>query len=317
MSQPPRARRLAERRTRRQRIGCVVAADHDGVASRGLLRKAGLTDDDIREEIEAGRWYRLGRHTIGITQRATTGRSAWWWAVWEAGPGAVLDGVTALQAAGLTGWQEGRLFVCVPGHNRVHELEGVVLHRPRRTPPTAGAGVPRLRPEVAAIRAAEWAASDRQAATILAMTVQQRLVPGQRLLAEWEAALRSSRRELLEVVIRDICAGAQSLGELDFAALCRERGLPEPTRQVLRKGPRGRVYLDVFWEDLRVHVEIDGVQHGRGLAPVDDALRQNAVHLDGNVSLRIPVLGLRLFADRFMDQVAMALGHAQRRRASG
>ena len=50
-----------------------------------------------------------------------------------------------------------------------------------------------------------------------------------------------------------------SLGELDFARLCRERGLPEPTRQAVCKGPDGRVFLDVRWECGLV-VEIDGVR---------------------------------------------------------
>jgi len=272
-----------------------------------MLLAAGLTAGDVRAEIEAGRWARLGVHTIGITVRDPQGRARWWWAVWESGSGSVLDGVTALEVAGLTGWREEVIHVSVPRGNRAHRLPGVQLHRSRDIGATMPAGVPRTRPEKAAVRAALWARSDRQAATLVAMAVQQRLVPPQRLLVEWSTVGRTSRRALLDMVVQDVCNGAHSLGELDFASLCRARGLPEPTRQAVQQGRGGRIYLDVWWEELGVHVEIDGFQHDLGLAPVRDALRHNDVLLRGGTSLRIPVLGLRLYPDSFLDQVATAL----------
>jgi very-short-patch-repair endonuclease len=101
--------------------------------------------------------------------------------------------------------------------------------------------------------------------------------------------------------------GVQSLGELDFARLCRSRGLPEPARQVVRQGPRGRIYLDVRWERHRLVVEIDGAQHREGLAVTADNLRRNALTLQHDTVLRIDLIGLRLFEDEFMAQVAYAL----------
>ena len=96
------------------------------------------------------------------------------------------------------------------------------------------------------------------------------------------------------------------MGELDFAMLCRRRGLPDPSRQVIRRGPRGRVYLDVCFDDLGVIVEIEGTHHDSVLNAIDDALRQN--HLSTSDSLlRIPVTGLRLHPDMFMDQVERLL----------
>ena len=88
--------------------------------------------------------------------------------------------------------------------------------------------------------------------------LQQRLTRPDRVLAVWREVRRSSRRALLDTVIPDICDGAHSLGELDFAQLCRRVGLPPPTRQVVRTGPGGRIYLDVAWEDVGLVVEIDG-----------------------------------------------------------
>ncbi|NUO36328.1 MAG: hypothetical protein HOQ27_14860, partial [Dermatophilaceae bacterium] len=74
----------------------------------------------------------------------------------------------------------------------------------------------------------------------------------------------------------------------------------------VRNGRRGRIYLDVRWSCGLV-VEIDGVQHTWGLAPVLDALRQNDVTLAKNTVLRIPNIGLRLEEDAFMEQVEQAL----------
>ena len=95
------------------------------------------------------------------------------------------------------------------------------------------------------------------------------------------------------------------MGDLDFAVMCRRRGLPEPRRQVLVE-QSGRVYLDVEFDGGLV-VEIDGGHHARALAPVDDALRQNSLTLTRRLVLRIPVLGLRLQQDAFMDQIAEGL----------
>lgn len=77
----------------------------------------------------------------------------------------------------------------------------------------------------------------------------------------------------------------------------------------MRSGSHGRVYLDVFWDEFNLHVEIQGAQHFQGTAGVDDALRFNDLAL-GNTDMRtlqIPVLGLRICPDKFLDQVARAV----------
>ncbi len=300
MPRPPR-RRLP--RAERARIGGEVAADHDGVAHRRELRARGVTRADIRTEVAAGRWRTEGRHTVVIGTGAMSEEARRWHAVWEAGPGAILDGVSALQAAGLKGFTHTTIDVSMPRANRRHQVSGVRVRRRQVLGAAAGAGLPRARPELAAVRAAEWAATDRTAVLILCLVVQQRLVPSERLLASWRAVRQSRRRALLDQVVDDICDGAHSLGELDFAAMCRTVGLPPPSRQVVRTGPGGRIYLDVAWEDIGLVVEIDGGQHALALSPVDDALRQNEVTLSADMVLRIPVLGLRLEPDPFLDQV--------------
>ncbi|WP_238146884.1 hypothetical protein [Ornithinimicrobium murale] len=161
--------------------------------------------------------------------------------------------------------------------------------------------------EAATLNAAQWAVSDRQAALLLVMPVQQRLTTGDRLLVEWTARRRVARAEFISSILRDVTAGAEALGELDFARLCREHAVPEPTRQVVREGLKGRIFLDVQWEDYRAGVEIDGGQHGMGLKRVEDALRDNELLLAKNPMLRIPIVGLRTHQEEFLDQVRRLL----------
>jgi hypothetical protein len=302
---------MAKRTTRqsravRARIGASIAALHDGVAHRSELRDAGLSRHDVASEVAAGRWRRAGRHTVVIGTADPTGEAMLWRAIWETGAGAALDGASALVAGGLTGFTPEVIDVSLPTDNRRHQVAGVRRHRRVQPLVTAGAGLPRVRPELAVIHAAQWARSDRQAALLLCLVLQQRLVAPDALLTAWRGFTRSRRRQLIEVVVRDVCDGAQSLGELDFASLCRARGLPSPTRQSVRVLAGGRVYLDVAWDGIGLVVEIDGGHHALALSPVDDALRQNEVVLGAERVLRIPVLGLRLEPDAFLNQVVRA-----------
>ena len=280
-----------------------------------MLLQAGLTPGQIVTEIDHGAWSRAGAHTLCITSDVPTGRALWWRAIWESGSRSALDGVTAMLAAGLQHWDEPVIHVAVPNNATVRRLEGVRHHRLRDLGPGISSGLRRTPTDVAVVRAVHWARTDRQAATLVAMSVQQRLVTPDALLLRWQQTRHGSTSSVLGDVVRDVCDGAHSLNELDFAAECRRRGLPEPTRQAVRTGRNGRVYLDVFWEELGVHVEIHGAQHFQGTAGLHDALRHNDLQLSDRtlVSLQIPVLGLRTTPEPFFAQITHALRTAQAR----
>ncbi|MFV0460823.1 MAG: hypothetical protein ACK5MT_18865 [Actinomycetales bacterium] len=294
-------------RQTRAALAQAIAAEHDGVVHRRDLRAVGITHDDVRTEIRAGRWARAGWHTLVIGAGEPQGRGLLWRATWECGAGAVLDGAASLVAAGMTGFELASIDVCLPKNNRCHQVVGVRLRRTAAVPPLSGAGIPRVAPAWAAIRAAQRAVSDRQAALLLCLSVQQRLLHAPHLLDAWRQVSRSHRRAVIESVVQDLCEGAHSLGELDFAKLCRRHRLPAPTRQQVRHGPNGRVYLDVYFEAARLVVEVDGGHHNLGLNPVFDALRQNELTLGADRVLRIPLLGLRLNEADFMGQLRRAL----------
>ncbi|MGL4743966.1 MAG: hypothetical protein ACRCXL_06195 [Dermatophilaceae bacterium] len=176
-------------------------------------------------------------------------------------------------------------------------------------PPTRAAGILRADVPMAAVNAAAWSVSHRQAVLLICLVLQQRLTTPDRLQSAWDAGrtrVLRGRRDLLDLVVDDVCDGVDSLGELDVAGLCREAGLPEPDRQVVRTVSGGRVYLDLRWDSIGLVVEIDGGHHALALSTVDDALRQNAVVLRDDRVLRIPVLGLRMARQQFLGQLVRA-----------
>ena len=303
-SRPANLRRARRRRVER------LAAGQEGVLSRPQLYAAGVTRWEVRANLRAQRWRRLGPQTISLRTGPLTPGAADWVAVLEGGPRAFLDGASSLRAGGLRKFDVPRIRVSVPRGARVRRVRGVDVRQTRRWSPDdldRGPGVPRSRNEVAAVRAALWAASDRQAALVLTMVVQQGLVTPTALGVEALRVRRDRRRRLLHAVILDLGAGVRSLGERDFARECRRRGLPEPSRQVLRRGRDGRYYLDVLWEAWGLVVEIDGIQHSWAQNVVGDALRQNTVTLTNATVLRLPLLGLRVAADEFFAQIEEAL----------
>lgn len=287
----------------------ALAEMQEHLLSRRQLFAGGVTRASLRANLQAGRWRAWGRHTIALHSGPLAQRALWWRAVIEAGPRAMLDGVSALQAAGLSGVDSDTVRVSVPRGARVPKVAGATVRQTRRLSrhDLAGPGLPRVRPDAAVVRAALWARSDKQATFFLTAAVQQRLCRPEDVARAVLGIRRHRRRRLLLDVSTQLLDGVRALGELDFARLCVEHGLPRPERQSLRRTARGTAYLDVEWPQYAVVAEIDGVHHLSAPVAVDDALRQNSVVLQHAVVLRIPHLGLRVAPAEFMAQVRRAL----------
>jgi very-short-patch-repair endonuclease len=286
-----------------------LASTQSDVVSRRQLYGAGLTRWQVAAQLKAQRWQRLGDQAVCLHNGPVTDAQHQWAAVFQGGPRAKLDGAAALVAGGLERYTVDRLRVSVPRGAQARRTPTYDVRQTRRWDeadrmPT---GVPRARPAPAAVRGALWAVSDRQATYLLTVTVQQGMATAEAVAVEALTVKRHKRRLLVQAVVSELLDGARSLGEIDVARELRARGLPSPTRQAVRKDNRGRYYLDLYWPEWRLVLEIDGIHHAWAENVVSDALRQNSLAIAGDTVLRLPLLGLRLRPDDFFEQIEEAL----------
>lgn len=287
--------------------GCAVAwrlAARQALAvSRQQLSAAGVPRWVIRRELAMGRWQTFGRQVVILHNgplSAETRRAA---AALEVSPVAALDGPTALQAAGAKGLTDTVPVVSAPKGSRPRRPRGVTVHETRRfrEDDVLTNGTRRMRPAVAAVHAALWAVTDRQAMLFLTITVQQRLATVAQLAEVLGRVRRHRRRLLLTQVLCDVAGGAQSLGELDVARALRRRGLPEPVRQAVRRRADGRQYLDCEFPAFALVLEIDGIGHLEALQMLADLLRDLTLGSEGTLVIRIPLIAWRLGEEQVLD----------------
>ncbi len=268
----------------------------------------GIERYEVRAELRAGRWRKGGRQTIRVAH-GNQQLATWWIALLEVGGGAVLDGVSALVAAGMSIMKEHQLDVAVQKSANPCKVRGVVVHETRRFERTSVItdGLPRMRPATAAVHAVLWARTEREAAAIVLTAAQQGLFTLQDFAHEAAKVRRDKRTALLRSLVDDIGGGVEALGEREFARLCRQRGFPKPTRQLRRKTPSGSWRYDTVWQEYKTTAEINGAHHQRLEQAMKDALKENVMRLDGQVVVCIPNLALRLDPAPFIDQVEAAL----------
>ena len=142
-----------------------LADGQGGVVSRRQAYAAGLTRGEVRAQVKARRWQRVWTRSICLHTGEVSPVGRRWAAVFEGGKRAMLDGEASLVASGLEHYTVSVHRVSVPRGVKPLQGRGLDIRRTRRwsTKDLAGAGVPRTRVPVAAVRAAMWAASDRQA----------------------------------------------------------------------------------------------------------------------------------------------------------
>lgn len=273
------------------------------VVSRRQLYAAGVPRWVVRRELALGRWQRPGRQTVALHNGPLEPRARRWVAVLEGGPRCALDGISALQESGIEALTDDVVHVIAAKGSRRVKVKGVRFHESRRwdAQDLVTGGIPRTAPAVAAVHAALWARSDRQATFFLTLAVQQQKASALELLHAAEKVRRHPRRRLLQRVIRELDGGVRSLNELDVAVAMRQRGLPEPARQSLRRRPSGRQYLDADFPDHEITLEIDGPQHDEPEARLQDLLRDLGLATEGRTVIRIPMVAWTLDRDRVLD----------------
>ena len=225
----------------------------------------------------------------------------------EAGPGSALAGCSALVESGWRGSERGIVDVHTL-RGRRHRFEPLPswlrLHHPHDEP-AAGGLPPRTRAARAALDAASWARSDREAVMVLASSVQQGLTQPRHLERELAAGQRR-RAACIRDALMDLSEGATSSNEIVFLRQCRARSLPRPRMQTNRVGGRRRTDAEFRMPNGRLLiVEIDGIGHLDVSSWHSDVARHNELAVDtGALILRVTGWEVRNDPDPFFDLLA-------------
>jgi Protein of unknown function (DUF559) len=267
----------------------------------------------VRWRLHSGRWQRPCRGVLVTHSGGISETERLWIAVLGAGPQAVLGGLTAARLDGLAGFDDRATHLLLPACRQVRtSLPGVMVHRSRVLGPDdvhPARLPPRTRLARSLLDAAAWSGSDDRARAVLAAGVQQRLVRPDQLEAALGPRPRLRRHSLIAATLADIAGGAQALSELDFARLTRRYGLPAPDRQVMRLDRDGRRrWLDAYWDEAHLAVEVDGLWHMEATAWWADMRRGNDLLISGLRVLRFPAFVVRDQPGVVAAQIREALG---------
>lgn len=217
-----------------------------------------------------------------------------WIALLDGGPSAALGSHTSLELHGFRGFATEADLIHVVALRGRHTmpLDGVVVHESRRLLKMPVGVVAHLRcidPVISVIDAAAWQPYPRFAVTMLAAAVQQKFATVSELDDGLRIVGRVRHKNWMRLALRDIAGGAESLGEIDIAKLCREHHLMQPDRQRLRRDTDGRRrYLDCEWEtEVGITVlEVDGAHHMNAEQWTADLRRERRIVIDGRRVLR-------------------------------
>lgn len=292
----------------------------DGVISR---RQAlgHLSEAAVRHRIASGRWQVACPGVYLTHSGPMTVHQCLWVASLAVGRGrpALVGGSSALTVLGMRGLPARPVHVLISAeHQHRRPPPGVAVHRTRHLPREDQHRLgrpPCTMPARSVIDAAQWARSEQDAVAVIAAAFQQRLVAAVDMAPVLARMTRLKRRRLIVAAVADAAGGAESVAEVDFARLCRQHRLPEPSRQAVRVDSTGRRrYRDVYFDDWRLHVEIDGAQHMEVRAWYADMRQQNEIVIAGERLLRFPAWMIRHKPDEVLAQVHAALAAAGWRR---
>ena len=265
-----------------------VAKEQSGLLTRRQCLRAGLTDDAIRWRLERGWWVAM-HPGVYLT---IPGRDDWWTRALAAQL-AVDDAAWSHHAAGFV----HGIVVTPP---RVVDL---VVGHDRRVATPEGAHINRRRGDVNRfVDELHWpwrttveetildisaSASLDETFALLGRAFQRRLTMEEALRGRLSLRARHPRRELLQLVLGDVAAGAESAMEIRYVRdVERAHGLPTGVRQF---SPRRDGYQlhDIGYVEQRVLVELDGrLGHEGSDARVRDGIRDRRGATSGWLTMR-------------------------------
>ncbi len=260
-----------------------------GVISRCQALDAGLSGDAIKRRLHSGSWQQLQRGVYATFTGQPPREAALWAALLRSGASAVLSHQTAAELDGLTDRTSPVIHVTVPAAQRIRGAPDLVIHRSSRIAIARHPALlpPRTRIEETVIDLTQTARSADEAFHWLSRACGSRLTTASRLQVALSQRKQVHYRNELITGLTAIEDGVHSSLEYRYVRGAeRPHKLPVARRQARITLGTARRYLDNFYEDFGVAVELDGhaahLVHDRWR----DVHRDNALTRSGIITLR-------------------------------
>lgn len=238
----------------------AIARWQAGVISRRQLLDAGISAQTIKRRLGRGRWQQLYRGVYAVFNGPPP-REAWLWAaVLRAGPGSVLSHQTAAELHGLLDDPAEVIFVTVPAARRV-KTPGMIVRISGRVAEATQPGrePPRTNVEETVFDLTDLALTFDDACTWITRACGRRLTTETRLRAVMSARKKVRWRAGLGDILAAAGDGIHSVLEYRYVRdVERAHGLPRSRHQVRVVIDGKTVYRDIYYEEYRLVVELDG-----------------------------------------------------------
>ncbi|QGN32925.1 hypothetical protein [Microlunatus sp. Gsoil 973] len=290
-----------------------LAAAQDDVVSRTQATESGFGRYAQQRMVQLSTWQRLAPG-IFLTNNAVPSWDALAWAgVLYAGDGARLGGLAAAYGHQLVDVPPPRIDILHPHGSRLKSWGILCFHQERcGVRPAATVGSPPRTPiddtVLDLIGTDLGRAAGKGAVHWLTAAVQRRLTTPERLLDALNRRGRiTGRREMINL-LTDVADGVQSPLEYRYRKdVEAAHGLPRGRRQASGRSGRQRLWRDVYYEEFRVLVELDGTIGHVGEGRFRDYRRDNAALVDGDATLRYGWHDVRSESCQVARQVALML----------
>ncbi|MFL6071147.1 MAG: type IV toxin-antitoxin system AbiEi family antitoxin domain-containing protein [Actinomycetes bacterium] len=269
----------------------ALAQSQGGVFTRAQAVAWGITIDELRAQVSAGRLRRLSPGVF-FSARATPGVAGQRWAALLAsGEGAVLSHWTAASVHGLSnrGEESRWVDVSIPAERQEVAVPFTRVRRSRLLPAKATVfdGWPITTAEDTVL---DLVGEMRAAHDVIALLTDacrsKRVAPAQ-ILDAMAVRKRQRHRQLVKDVVADIGVGVESTLEHKYLVRVERRhGLPKARRQVQGWANGVRTRKDLEYDEFDTVVELDGRLGHEGSGQHRDRLRDNASTRAGKATLR-------------------------------
>lgn len=285
-----------------------VAAQQHGVLGLHQAVAAGLTQWRVGWLVRSGRWQRVHTRVYATFSGPLPFEALVWAAILRAGRGAVASHRTAAYLDGLCDDPGPVIHLTLPADRHVRSrIDGVRLHYAHRLDRTRHPSrvPPRTRIEETVLDLVDETRRPHDVETWVTAACQRRRTTPERLAAALGLRKKISWRPMLESMLGDVAAGAESPLELcHLRSVERAHALPRGHRQ--RRVAGGRVvWVDVDYTGFRLRVELDGRVGHADEGRFRDRHRDNRATTDGHATLRYG------HADVFGDPCGVAAEQAR------